>query len=227
MLSEQQVERYSRQIILPQVGGRGQQKLLSAAIAVVGRRDLSATVALYLAAAGIGRLILSAPSPLSEAAGVNSDCRVSPLPSPVTRDVSVDLAHHCSVIVASGASPEVCDMLNAACVARGTTLVWADTAGSLGLATVFRRDADQCPCYACVRTPLSHWLAAAAAPDAFAEAVAAFIGTVQATEAIMQVVGLDRPATARVMAYDAVAGMMNDMTIARNPHCSTCAAVHA
>jgi molybdopterin/thiamine biosynthesis adenylyltransferase len=225
MLNEQQVERYSRQIILPQLGGRGQQTLLSASVAVVGSGDMSTAAALYLAAAGIGRLTLSEPSPLSAITAMNPDCRVDPLPPSMTPGVTAELARHCSVIVASGVPSEICNTLNAACVARCTTLVWGDTVGPLGLVTVFRPDRNEFPCYTCAHKQLAQLLVTSDATDGLTEATAAFIGTLQATEAIKDLLGLDRPPTTRAMVYDAVTGTMGDVPLARDPSCRTCAAV--
>ena len=59
MLTEQQIARYSRQIILQPVGGKGQQRLLSASAAIVGRGEMATTAALYLTAAGIGEITLA------------------------------------------------------------------------------------------------------------------------------------------------------------------------
>jgi adenylyltransferase/sulfurtransferase len=225
MLSEQQVERYSRQIILPQVGGRGQRTLLAASVAVVGSGDVGMAAALYLAAAGVGKLILSSPRQWSAITAINADCRVSSLGSSLTRGVTADLARNCNVTIASDAPFEICDMLNAACVAHRTTLVWGATAGPLGLTAVFRRDHEDLPCYTCVHTQLSQLLAAGEAADALAEATAAFIGTLQATETLQNLLGVDHAPPTRVMAYDAVAGTMGDVPVARDPFCRTCATV--
>jgi molybdopterin/thiamine biosynthesis adenylyltransferase len=224
MLSDQQIERYSRQIILPQVGGRGQRTLLSASVAVVGGGDLSAAAALYLAAAGVGRLTLSEPSPLSAIVGMNPDCRVGPIPAPLTREVIAGLARNCDVIIAGGAPPEVCEGLNAACVAHGTPLVWGDAVGSLGLMTVFGRDRSECPCYDCVHTRLAQLLATGDMGNPLAEAAAALIGTLQATATIKNLLGLDRCVTTRVLRYDAVAGRLDEEPISRDPCCRTCVA---
>ena len=79
-LSEIQVERYSRQIILPQVGGRGQLALLAATVAMCGSSELATTAALYLAGAGIGHLCVSPPT-AAAIEGLNPDCHVVVLTS--------------------------------------------------------------------------------------------------------------------------------------------------
>src|SRR5271169_5384355 len=104
MLNHQQIERYSRQIILPQLGGRGQETLLAHSIAIVGSDGLSTTAALYLAGAGVGRLLLSAPLPLSAIDGLNPDCRTTALPTPLTRAVADEVAGCDTVLVCGPAS---------------------------------------------------------------------------------------------------------------------------
>jgi adenylyltransferase/sulfurtransferase len=168
-------------------------------------------------------LTLSDPSALSALTDVNPDCQVGPLPSALTRGVAAELLQHVGVVVASGAAPAVCDVLNAACVAQGTTLVWGETLGAFGLVTVLRRDRADCPCYTCLHPQLSQLFASADATHALAESTAAFIGTLQATEAIKQVIGVGRPTTARLLVYDAAAGTMGDVAVSKDPYCSTCA----
>ena len=225
MLSEPQIERYSRQIIVSQVGGRGQQALLSATVAIVGCGDLSSAAAVYLAAAGVGRLTVSEPSPLAELERVNPDCRVSPLSSPLTRTAAEEMVRNCNVVLASGAAHEVCAVLNAACLTQHTPLLWGDTTGSLGVVTVIAGDHPGSPCYTCVHTQLLRPLAAGNAIDPLAAATAAFIGTLQATEAIKLLLGLGPIATGRLLTYDAVAATFDEVAVARDPHCATCAVV--
>ena len=224
MLSEQQIERYSRQIILPQLGGRGQERLLSAKVAIVGRGELATAAALYVAAAGIGTLAIGAPELQSVLDGLNPDCHVSVLPAPLTSERALETAGRYEAVLASGAAPGVCTALNAACVARRTPLVWGDTAGPLGLVTVLAGDHPESHCYACVQSQVPRLLAGGDAAHALAEAAAAFIGTLQATEAIKLLIGLDTNSAGRLLAYNAAAGTVGEVTVARDPRCRVCGA---
>ena len=147
MLSDQQIERYSRQIILPQWGGRGQETLLAASIAIVGSDAISTAAAMYLAGAGVGRLALSAPAPLSALDGLNPDCRTTALPTLLTPAAADEVAR-CDVVLVCGAASGTWQTLNAACIAQRTPLVWGETAGSRGLVAVFagHRPASACDC---------------------------------------------------------------------------------
>jgi molybdopterin/thiamine biosynthesis adenylyltransferase len=222
MLTEQQVERYSRQIILPQVGGRGQQRLLEASVAIVGADDRCATAAVYLAAAGVGRLGIS-PTAAPALTAVNPDCALSHLP-PVTRATAVDIVRTCDVVLACGAGYDTCILLNAACVAAHTPFLWGDTHGPLGHVAVLAGDDTDAPCYACLRARDSQQPAHGEQPAVLAEATAAFVGTLQATEAIKLLLGMRATPAGLVLTYDALAGTVTERRVANDPHCATCGA---
>ncbi|HVO27970.1 MAG TPA: ThiF family adenylyltransferase [Candidatus Margulisiibacteriota bacterium] len=222
MLSEQQIERYSRQIILPELGGRGQEALLSARVAVVGGGMLGTMALTYLAAAGVRRLLVAAPQ-LADIEGLNPDCQTTTLPAPLTEVSALEAARHCDAVLACGAAPEVCALLNAACVAQHIPLVWADTAGARGLISVLAGPHLESPCYTCV-APLLGRLLAGGSSHAFADTTAALIGTLQATETIKILAGLSTPPMARLLTYDAAAGTADVMSVDRDPRCPTCGA---
>jgi molybdopterin/thiamine biosynthesis adenylyltransferase len=223
MLSEPQIERYSRQIVLPELGGRGQETLLSATVAVVGSGGLSTAALTYLAAAGVGRLAVAAPEP-SDIETLNPDCRTSTLPAPLTDVSALEVARHCDAVLACGATPEVCARLNAACVAQRTPLVWADSAGAIGLITVLVGRRLEVPCYTCVAPHLPRLLAGGDAAQALAEATAALIGTLQATETIKILAALGAAPSARLLTFDAAAGTGGELITGKDPRCATCGA---
>lgn len=227
MLSEQQIERYSRQIILPQLGGRGQQALLSATVAIVGRPDISSLAATYVAAAGVGTLAISAEQSPPGIEESNPDCRISTLPVLLTEAVAQETARRSHVVLACGATRDACTMLDAACVAQHTPLVWGDAAGPLGLVAVLAGGRRELPCYTCVQAHGARLFAVADASHPLASSAAAFIGTLQATEAIKTLIGLGASETAQVLTYDAVAGMVGATTLLKDPQCPTCGAPRA
>jgi molybdopterin-synthase adenylyltransferase len=221
MLNDVQIERYSRQIVLPQVGGRGQEKLLSATIAILGSHDASRSAAVYVAAAGIGRLMVSAVPLVSELEGLNPDCHISALP-PLTSVVAEETARRCDVILACGAGPDVCTALNSACIARQTPFIWGDTTDAGGLVAVLGRARRDSACYACIQPHVSRVLAGGDASHGLAEATAAFIGTLQATEAIKMLIGLDAMPSGRVLQYDAATGTVSELIVTKDVGCSAC-----
>lgn len=222
MLSEQQIQRYSRQIILPELGGRGQQTLLSGTVAVVGSGALSTAAITYLAASGVGRLAVATPELQSELEALNPDCQTSPLPVPLTDASALAVAAHCDAVLSCGAPPEVCALLNTACVAQRTPLVWAETAGALGLIAVLVGRRGESPCYTCVAPHVPRLLAGGNAAHALAEATATFIGTLLVTETIKILGAVGVTLAARVLTYDAAAGTVDSITTDKNPRCPTC-----
>jgi molybdopterin/thiamine biosynthesis adenylyltransferase len=222
MLSDRQIDRYSRQIILPQLGGRGQETLLAASIAIVGSAAISTAAALYLAGAGVGRLALSA-APLVAIDGLNPDCRTSALPTLVTRAVADEVAGCDAVLVCAVASAPW-QMLNAACVAQHTPLAWGEAVGSRGVVAAFSGHRPDSLCSACVRMQAAQWLSGGEACDGLADATAAFVGTLLATEAFKMLIGLGAAPAASLLTYDAGPGAINDVAFSRDPRCRTCGA---
>jgi adenylyltransferase/sulfurtransferase len=225
MLNDQQIERYSRQIILPQLGGRGQEALLAASIAIVGSDGLSTAAAMYLVGAGVGRLALSAPT-LSAIDGLNPDCRTTVLPSLLTRAFADEVAG-CDVVLACGPASRIWQTLNAACVAQRTPIVWGATAGSRGLVAMLAGHGPEPSCHACVRTQAAQLLSGSDACDGLADATAAFVGTLLATEALKMLIGLDPAPAASLLMYDAGAGAIDKVAFNRDPGCPACGASDA
>lgn len=223
MLNDQQIERYSRQIILPQLGGRGQETLLAASIAIVGNDGLSTAAAMYLAGAGVGRLALSAPVPLSTIDGLNPDCRATALPTLLTQAV-VDEVAGCDTVLVCGPASGIWQTLHAACAAQRTPLVWGETAGSLGLVVVLASQGPASSCNACVRTQAAQLLSGGGAYDGLADATAAFVGTLLATEALKILIGLSAAPATSLLTYDAGAGAIDEVAFSRDPRCPACGA---
>src|SRR5262245_37994518 len=149
MLTDEQIERYSRQIVLPQVGGRGQQQLLAAMVLLSGAPAVVETAGRYLVAAGLGRLILVVVENGEELATLlresNDDCRIDCIDNLDEIDALVATA---TVVAASerrSATP-----LNRACIAARTPLVWGATHADGGLVTVLCQ--DEAPCLECLRS---------------------------------------------------------------------------
>ena len=221
MLNDQQIERYSRQIILPQVGGRGQETLLAASIAIVGSNGLSTAAAMYLAGAGVGRLALSTPAPLSAIDGLNPDCRITALPALLTR-AGADAVARCDTVLMCGPAFESWQMLNAAGVAQRTPIVWGATARARGCVAVLAGRGTEPSCHACVQTQAAQLLSGGDACDRLADATAAFVGTLLATEALKILIGLDAAPAASFLTYDAGAGVIDEVAFSRDARCRVC-----
>ncbi len=148
MLSEPQIERYSRQILVAQVGGIGQEKLLAAQVAIVGGGAAASTAATYLAAAGIGRLLVH-EALVDVVAGINDDCVVRCLSLPVSVDVLAEIVDHSAAVISVQTDAIAVSTLYRLCVAAQRILLWGSDRG--GWATLNRAQ-DRAPslCVACV-----------------------------------------------------------------------------
>ena len=230
MLTESQIARYSRQIILPSVGGRGQQKLLSASVAVAGAGEMAAVAALYLAAAGIGELSVIGGESLacSDLEALNPDCHLTVCALPITTDDAAAVVRHHDVVIDAGSASATALLLNAACVTLCRPLVWGAAAGAVGQATVLAGYRAAVPCYCCLqlhglRQDQRREAVGGGAPSAaLAGAVGAFIGTVQATEVIKLVLGLDATLMGRRLVYDACEAVVREEHIVNHPRCEVC-----
>jgi molybdopterin/thiamine biosynthesis adenylyltransferase len=243
MLTETQIERYSRQIILPEVGGRGQERLLSASVAIVGTGPANSAVMVYLAAAGVGSMgvfdlgctgkggaeqdVLRADP--AQLGALNPDCQIRWLRTPLTADRTAEVAgDHELVIVTEAASEsrEVTALLNDACVGRRRPVVWARLTGPIAWITTLVGPARHAACYRCLLPQLPPQPAPADAPTWLAALTATFAGTVLATESIKILLGVEPPLTGRLLTYDAVNALAREVTVAADPLCATCGPRH-
>jgi molybdopterin/thiamine biosynthesis adenylyltransferase len=238
MLTDTQIERYSRQIVLPEVGGRGQEQLLSASVAVVGPGDCGA-VAFYLAAAGVGHLTIIDSDAAEDAAGglstsalmaeieeLNADAHISALSLPRSSAAAVEVARAHGVIIVTEArktpASDTTILLNTACVELHRPLLWARLAGSVGCITALAGLSTIAPCCQCLLPQLSGLLEGAEAPLGMPAATTAWIGTMQATECIKLLLGLGATLGGRLLTYDGLDASLRETSITKDPQCTTC-----
>ncbi len=249
MLSNEQIERYSRQIILPQVGGRGQERLLGAAVAIVGADVMGCAAALYLAGAGVGKLTIiddrriergaaiaavlhgrgdigrnRAAAAAAELDGLNPDCRITAVATPVSAAPAPALARDHDIVIDAYGIPEVSLSLNTACLGHRKPLIWGSVTGTLGEIAIFAGPWPHASCYRCYRdsprsTPMTDGSARAV------EALAAdFIGALQAAEAIKIILGIETIGAGALLLCNAEDMTVREITPSRNPHCPSCGA---
>ncbi|UAW97921.1 molybdopterin-synthase adenylyltransferase MoeB [Halopseudomonas nanhaiensis] len=246
-MRDDQLLRYSRQILLKQVDVEGQQALLRARVLIVGLGGLGAPVALYLAAAGVGTLLLADPDEVDlsnlqrqiihQVGGigtskVDSAARGIAALNPQTQ--LIRLAHalegeRLDEAVASADLVLDCSdnfatrqAVNRACFALGKPLVSGAAIRLEGQLSVFDPRRDASPCYQCLygtgdESTLSCSEAGVLGP------LVGVVGSLQALEAIKLIVGFGEPLIGRLLLIDALDSRFREMRLRRDPACTVCA----
>ncbi len=245
-LSTTEVTRYARHIILPQVGEDGQRKLKAASVLIVGTGGLGSPVALYLAAAGVGRIglvdfdvvdvtnlqrqivhsdtMLGVPKVESAAArlrSVNPHVQIDRYNTPLTSHNALDILAPYDLIIDGTDNFPTRYLLNDATVMLGKPLVYGSIYRFEGQVTVF--DARQGPCYRClVPQPPPPELVPSCAEAGVLGILPGTIGTLQATEAIKFILDIGDPLIGRLLLYDALAMSFDVITLPKRPDCPAC-----
>jgi adenylyltransferase/sulfurtransferase len=246
--TDEQVERYARHIILPQVGGEGQSKLLDAKVLVLGAGGLGSPIAMYLAAAGVGtigiadfdvvdvtnlqRQILHStadvgrPKTASAAdtiRALNPDVEVVTVDERLDSTNAFEMFERYDVIVDGTDNFPTRYLANDACYLLRKPLVHGSIYQFEGQATVFDRREQCSPCYRCL---FPHPPPAGSVPNCAQAGVfgvlAGVIGVIQATEAIKLSCGIGRPLVGRLLLYDALDMEFTKVRIDRDPDCPLC-----
>ncbi len=241
-----QIYRYSRHIILPDVGGAGQKKLLAAKVLIVGAGGLGSPSAMYLAAAGVGTLGLvdfdrvdlsnlqrqllhrtkDVGRPKLESAeetlnALNPDVRVIKHPVVLTSENVMDVIRDYEIVVNGTDNFPTRYLVNDACVFVGKPLVDGSIFMFEGQATVY--DAKQGPCYRCLfPTPPPPGEVPSCQEAGVLGVLPGIIGSIEAIETIKLILGKGDPLIGRLLLFDALAMEFREMKIEKNPDCPVC-----
>jgi molybdopterin/thiamine biosynthesis adenylyltransferase len=244
--TEEQINRYSRHILLPEVGGKGQKKIAKARILLVGAGGLGSPAALYLAAAGVGRIGLidsdvvdltnlqrqvlhhttdvGRPKVLSgkeKIQALNPDVAVSIYEERLAAGNALKLFSEYDVVIDGVDNFTAKFLINDACFFAEKPLVHGGILRFDGRVTTIipRKSA----CYRCVfKTPPPPGLVASCQEAGVIGVLAGIIGTIQATEALKLVLGVGRPLTDRLLDFDARNTHFREIKVKRNPQCALC-----
>ncbi len=244
--TDAQIERYSRQLLLSEIGGAGQRKLAGARVLCVGAGGLGSPAALYLAAAGVGhigiadadcvdlsnlqrQLLHDTPSlgvPKVESARetlqrLNPEVEVIPHHLRVGADNVAALIADYDLVVDGADNFGTRFLLNDACYFAGTPLCHGGILQFRGQATTLLFGDG--PCYRCLypEPPLD---AGDCRTAGVLGAVAGVIGAVMATEALKLILGLGEPLAGRLLVYDALALVFRELRYRKTPDCPLCGA---
>lgn len=248
-LTDGQLERYARHVILDEVGEEGQARLLGAKVLVVGAGGLGAPLLLYLAAAGVGHLgvidddtvdltnlqrqIVHATGDVGRAKvdsatdairALNPEVVIEAIPARLTADnVAAEIARF--DIVADGSDNFATRyLLNDACYFAGKPLVSAALLRFEGQLSVFRaHETGDNPCYRCLfPTPPEEGLVPRCDQAGIFGAVAGVVGSLQATEVLKELLRLGERLSGRFLVYDGMSTEFRTMSVHRNPDCPLC-----
>ena len=246
-LDEAQRVRYSRHVLIPEIGVAGQERLLAANVLVVGAGGLGSPAALYLAAAGIGRLgivdddlvdesnlqrqVLHSTAALGEPKVESAERRVRELNPDVEvaayrERLSADnvdriLDEGWEVIVDGADNFPTRYLLNDASVWHGIPVVHGSIFRFEGQATVFVPGSG--PCYRCLfPQPPPPELAPSCAEGGVLGVLPGVIGSIQGAETLKLVLGIGEPLVGRLLLYDALAGSFDEVSVRRDPNCPVC-----
>jgi len=245
-LSNEEIKRYSRHLIMPEVGIEGQRKLKAASVLLIGTGGLGSPLALYLAAAGIGRIGLvdydivdetnlhrqvihgqsSIGKPKLDSAAarildINPYVQVDKYNVPLTSENALELLEPYDVIIDGTDNFPTRYLVNDACVKLGKPNVYGSIFRFEGQLSVFY--AKEGPCYRCLfPEPPPPGLVPSCAEGGVLGILPGTVGTLQATEAIKLILGIGQPMIGRMLLYDALEMSFNTIKIRKNPHCPVC-----
>lgn len=246
MLDDDELLRYSRQIMLPELDIAGQQRLKAARVLVVGLGGIGCPVALYLAAAGVGELVLAdfdtvevtnlqrqvlfTSADIGEKkvrvaarrlAAQNPRVRLRELDAVLDAQTLPAVMQDVDLVVDGCDNFATRDAVNAACVAAGVPLVSAAAIGLGAQLVVFDARRADSPCYRCLYPGVDE-AAAGCAESGVLAPVVGVVGALAATEALKMLSGLGQPLIGRLWLWEAGTGMMRTLAVRRDPACPVC-----
>ncbi|HXQ00696.1 MAG TPA: molybdopterin-synthase adenylyltransferase MoeB [Solirubrobacteraceae bacterium] len=245
-LSAEQRDRYSRHLLIPEIGSEGQQKLLDAKVLLLGAGGLGSPTALYLAAAGVGTLgivdddvvdlsnlqrqvihstqrvgIPKVDSAEESIHALNPDVKVVKYPVRLDASNIMEIIEGYDVIVDGVDNFPTRYLLNDATVRLQIPVVSASILGFDGQLSVFKP--YEGPCYRCLfREPPPAELAPSCGANGVLGVLPGTMGLLQATEVVKLILGIGDPAIGRLLLYDALAATLTEVKVHRDPECPIC-----
>jgi len=248
-MNDAQLLRYSRHILLDQIGIEGQQALLDAHVLVIGAGGLGSPAAMYLAASGVGKLTLvdddtvdltnlqrqiahtaarigqpKADSARSAVLAINPAARVDALRLRADATFLDRLVAEADVVLDCSDNYATRQAVNAACVRHAKPLVSGAAIGFDGQISVYDSRAADLPCYACIFPPESTFEEVRCATMGVFAPLVGIIGAMQAAEALKLLAGIGSSLAGRLQMLDARRMEWTEIRMARQPGCPVCAA---
>jgi molybdopterin/thiamine biosynthesis adenylyltransferase len=250
-MNDNQLLRYSRHILLDELGIEGQQRLLASQALVIGAGGLGSPVALYLGTAGVGRITLvdhdtvdltnlqrqiahdmsrigqpKAASAAQSIADINPEIIVVALQERADATRLAELVATADVVIDCSDNFATRHAVNAACVAHRKPLVSGAAIGFDGQISVYDTRRPESPCYACLFPPDAAFEEARCATMGVFAPLVGIIGSMQAAEALKLLAGTGSSLAGRLQMLDARSMEWTEIRTVRSPDCSVCGARH-
>ena len=245
-LTEEEIRRYARHIVLPEVGGRGQRKLLASRVLIVGAGGLGSPAALYLAAAGVGTIGIVDPdavdlsnlqrqiihsmkdlgrpkvfSAAERMEALNPSVGVVAYHGRLSAENAIEMIRGYDVVLDGSDNFPTKFLVNDACVMLDIPVVIAGILRFDGqLYTIIPKEG---PCYRCLfRQPPPAGLIPSCQEAGILGAVAGVMGSLQALQAVKILLGIGEPGAGQVLFFDALPGEFKAIRVRRDPACPLC-----
>src|SRR5579862_2408335 len=245
-LSKEEILRYSRHLIIPEVGIEGQKKLKAANVLLVGAGGLGAPLGLYLTAAGIGRIGIvdfdvvdftnlqrqvihstrdvgrkKLDSAAEKMQAINPYLKIDKHELALSSENALDILKDYDIVVDGTDNFPTRYLVNDACVLLKKPNVYGSIFRFEGQSTVFAYQGG--PCYRCLYPePPPPGLVPSCAEGGVLGILPGTIGLIQATEAVKLILGVGEPLVGRLVLYDALAMKFRELKLRRNPECPVC-----
>jgi sulfur-carrier protein adenylyltransferase/sulfurtransferase len=245
-LTHSEIHRYSRHLLIPEVGLEGQSKLKAASVLVIGTGGLGSPVALYLAAAGVGRIglvdydvvdfsnlqrqVIHGTSKLGELKvesarermlDLNPDIQVEVYNEPFTSENAFRIAESYDILIDGTDNFPTRYLVNDVCVLLGKANVYGSIFRFDGQASVF--DARRGPCYRCLfPEPPPPGLVPSCAEGGVLGVLPGTIGSLQASEALKLILDIGEPLIGKLLLYNALDMSFDFVKLRKNPGCKVC-----
>jgi molybdopterin-synthase adenylyltransferase len=246
-LNSDQIERYSRQIILKDIGGVGQAKLLNSTVFILGAGGLGSPAALYLAAAGVGHLVIAdsdrvelsnlqrqilhttdrigegkVVSASKAIQSINPEVVVTAISERVSEQNVDALLAGCDLVLDGSDSFDTRYLLNAACLRQEKRLVSAAVLGFEGQIATFCHGVDPAAsCYRCLFPQPPEFAPTCSSAGVLGAAVGA-VGTLQAAEAVKLLLGVGKSLVGSMLLINILDNIFHTVKVAKRQDCTTC-----
>lgn len=245
-LSAEEIRRYGRHLIMPEVGMEGQKKLKAASVLLIGAGGLGSPVGLYLAAAGIGRIGIvdfdvvdysnlqrqimhstkdvgrpKLDSAKERLEGINPFVKIETHELRLSSDNALALFAQYDIVVDGTDNFPTRYLVNDACVLTGKPNVYGSIFRFEGQASIFATSDG--PCYRCLYPePPPPGLVPSCAEGGVLGILPGIVGTIQANETVKLIIGKGEPLIGRLLLFDALKMKFREMKLRKNPECPVC-----